>query len=201
MTYLVPAQSVVDEQIIKKSRFITCINRAENKQQAITFIDQIKQLHPDARHHCWAYIAGHPTSTTDIAMSDDGEPQGTAGKPILNVLQHRQIGEIAVVVVRYFGGIKLGAGGLVRAYSSSAHLGVEKLATKRLVITKRIKLRFDYALEPIVKHFLETRLISIVKSDYLERISLHIEVAEHDIEQLEAELINKTSGKISLISL
>lgn len=200
MTYLVPAQNIIDQQIIKKSRFISYIQRAENKKQAVEFIQHIKKEHPDARHHCWAYIAGHPTATTDIAMSDDGEPQGTAGKPILNVLQHRHIGEIVLVVVRYFGGIKLGAGGLVRAYSSSAHLAVEKLQTKTLVFTKTLIISFDYALESIVKHFLDQRLILILKADYSERICLHIEVAEQEVEQLEIELMNKTSGRISLTS-
>jgi len=83
--YPIPARPVMNEQIIKKSRFITHINRAENKQQAVDFINTIKSQYPDARHHCWAYVAGHPIHTTKIAFSDDGEPQGTAGKPILNV--------------------------------------------------------------------------------------------------------------------
>ncbi len=199
MSYRIPAQNVMDEQIIKKSRFITYIQRVENRQQALEFIENIKQQHPDARHHCWAYIAGHPTATTAIAFSDDGEPQGTAGKPILNVLQHRQIGEIALVVVRYFGGIKLGAGGLVRAYSSSAHLAVEKLQTKALVFTKTLKITFTYALEPMVTRYLDDNSIPILRTSFSERVTFHIEVAEQDVEHLKLQLINKTSGKISLM--
>jgi len=198
VSYLVPAQVVVDEQIIKKSRFITHIQRAENKQQALDFIHHIKEQYPDARHHCWAYIAGHPLHTTDIAFSDDGEPQGTAGKPILNVLQHRQIGEVVLVVVRYFGGIKLGAGGLVRAYSSSAHLAVEQLQTQRLVPTKALTLIFDYTFEQRVQQFLKEKEISIVQANYLERISLHVHVAEQDISSVQHALIDITLGRISL---
>ncbi len=197
MSYLVPAAELADEQIIKKSRFITYISRAENGRQAEDFIARIRQLHPDARHHCWAYIAGHPTATTDIAFSDDGEPQGTAGKPILNVLQHRNIGEIVLVVVRYFGGIKLGAGGLVRAYSSSAHLAVEKLETTMLIQTKILKCTFDYNLETRLKHLLQEQQLPIVKSDYAERVCFHIEVPEGEIEQLEQNLIDKAAGRIS----
>ena len=197
MSYQVPATELSDEQVIKKSRFITYIGRAENGDQATHFIEQIKRLHPDARHHCWAYIAGHPTATTEIAFSDDGEPQGTAGKPILNVLQHRNIGEIVLVVVRYFGGIKLGAGGLVRAYSSSAHLAIEKLPTTMLVSTVTLKCTFDYSLETRVMHTLQERQVPVIKADYAERVCLHIEVAKHDAEQLEQILIDKTSGRIS----
>ncbi|MDX8387553.1 MAG: YigZ family protein [Ghiorsea sp.] len=200
MRYLIPAQAVIDEQIIKKSRFITYIQHTANKEQAVSFVQETKEKHPDARHHCWAYIAGHPTATTAIAFSDDGEPQGTAGKPILNVLQHRHVGEITLVVVRYFGGIKLGAGGLVRAYSSSAHLAMENLETKSLIATKRLKIAFDYALESKVSHFLQEHQIKMLKSDYLERVFFQIEVEEQAVEQTELALVNITSGRISLIS-
>lgn len=199
MTYLVPAQNMTAEQIIKKSRFITYMQRTENKQQAISFISEIKLVHPNARHHCWAYIAGHPVSTTDIALSDDGEPQGTAGKPIMNVLQHHGIGEISVVVVRYFGGIKLGSGGLVRAYSSSAQLAIEKLKTQLLVPTKAFKVAFDYALETKVRVYLDKQKINPIKSEYLERIFMELEVAEFQLTQTQQDLINVTAGKLSLV--
>jgi uncharacterized YigZ family protein len=200
VAYHVPAHPVIDEQIIKKSRFITYIQRTENKDQAVSFINEIKTKHSDARHHCWAYIAGHPTATTAIACSDDGEPQGTAGKPILNVLQHRGVGEVTLVVVRYFGGVKLGAGGLVRAYSSSAHLAMEHLKTKVLVATKTLKIGFDYALEPKISHYLQEQDIKTIKSDYLERVYFHINVEEQAVAQTEQALVDITSGRVSLIS-
>jgi len=186
----------MNEQIIKKSRFITHINRAENKQQAVDFINTIKSQYPDARHHCWAYVAGHPIHTTKIAFSDDGEPQGTAGKPILNVLQHRQIGEVVLVVARYFGGIKLGAGGLVRAYSSSAHLALEALETKLFIATKELNIQFDYALESKVQNFLSANRILITTSSYTEHITLQLEVAQHDIQETKSQLINITSNRL-----
>lgn len=198
MNYKVPASPLVFEQIITKSRFISHIKRATNKAEARQFITQIKQQYPDARHHCWAYIAGHPTATTDIGFSDDGEPSGTAGKPILNVLQHRGIGEIALVVVRYFGGIKLGAGGLVRAYSSSASLAMDKLETLQLIASQDFVIDCPYNLESDIKHLLETHNISIIQADYTERVRLNINVPKTDIQSLNAKLINATAGKVCL---
>ncbi|WP_051938346.1 YigZ family protein [Ghiorsea bivora] len=199
MSYKIPKTELCDEQVIKKSRFITHIAPAVNKAEAKLYIQNIKALYPDARHHCWAYIAGHPTATTDIGFSDGGEPSGTAGKPILNVLQHRGIGEIVLVVVRYFGGIKLGAGGLVRAYSSSASLAMDKLKTITLVETKVFKIRFDYNLETNIKRLLESQNINIQKADYSARVSLTIDVPTTNIENLNRQLVNISSGQLSLI--
>ena len=198
--YKVPAAPLVFEQIINKSRFITHIARASNKDQAKDFISNIKTLYPDARHHCWAYIAGHPKATIDIGFSDDGEPSGTAGKPILNVLQHRGVGEIVLVVVRYFGGIKLGAGGLVRAYSSSASLAMEKLESITLIASKDFVITFDYTLERSIKHLLDTNNITVKQAGYAEKVKLKITVPKTNIESLSTQLTNITSGKTSLIS-
>ena len=199
MSYQVPQSELCDEQVIKKSRFITHIARATNKAEAMLYIQSIKAQYPDARHHCWAYIAGHPTATIDIGFSDDGEPSGTAGKPILNVLQHRGIGEIVLVVVRYFGGIKLGAGGLVRAYSSSASLAMDKLKTIPIVESKVFNIKFDYNLETNIKHLLESQNIDIQKADYSTHVSLTIDVPTTNIENLNKQLINISSGQLSLI--
>jgi len=198
MSYLIPKSPVIDEQVIKKSRFITHIQRAENKAQACAQIEAVKRQYPDARHHCWAYIAGHPTATTDIGFSDDGEPSGTAGKPILNVLQHRGVGEIVLVVVRYFGGIKLGAGGLVRAYSGSASLAMDKLETITLMESKTFTITFDYHWEHNIKHLLESNNITITQTDYAEQISYTFEVSKKDIHRLSIALANATSGKATL---
>jgi len=200
VSYTVPKAALVDEQIIKKSRFITHIQRAENKAQAKAFIQSIKAQYPDARHHCWAYIAGHPTATTDIGFSDDGEPSGTAGKPILNVLQHRGVGEIVLVVVRYFGGIKLGAGGLVRAYSSSASLAMEKLETETLTPSKTFTIYFDYPLETNIKHLLDTYQATMIKADYTNQVSLTFAIAESKIQSIEQQMCNITAGRVSLTS-
>ena len=115
--YKIPATLHRTEEKIKRSRFIATVAHASTEKDVKTFISMIKKEFPDATHNCWAYVAGPPGDTARVGMSDDGEPHGTAGKPILTVLLHSEIGEIVAVVTRYFGGTKLGKGGLVRAYS------------------------------------------------------------------------------------
>jgi len=153
-------------QEIKRSRFITDIAPAESKLKAYAFIEHIRHREPDARHHCWAYVAGHPITSIERRSSDAGEPQGTAGKPMLNVLQHQAIGDIVVVISRYFGGIKLGAGGLVRAYSSSVQQAIEAtpLILRRTMLTAIIDVPF--ALENTIRHQLECLEINIHQSHY-----------------------------------
>lgn len=115
---------------IKHSRFITYIAHTPTSEDAQHFIAKIQQLHPKANHNCWAYIAGSRDNLRCWNCSDDGEPKGTAGKPMLNVLEHSELCEITVVVTRYFGGIKLGAGGLVRAYSQAVSQALKTLPTE-----------------------------------------------------------------------
>ena len=118
--YFKPQQTVSCEESIKRSRFISLIIPVANRQQAQQQLEKIKQLHPQARHHCWAFVAGHPNDSQCLGFSDDGEPSGTAGKPMLAQLQGSGLGQILAVVVRYSGGIKLGTGGLVKAYGGGA---------------------------------------------------------------------------------
>ena len=121
------------EQIIKKSRFITSVAHTKTPEEAKQFIEKIRQEFADATHNCWAFNASAAGSTTQIGASDDGEPHGTAGKPMLTVLVHCEIGELTAVVTRYFGGTLLGTGGLVKAYQSSVRQALETLPTcKRL---------------------------------------------------------------------
>ncbi|MFT5082104.1 MAG: putative YigZ family protein [Lentisphaeria bacterium] len=153
-SYLVPEATVQVEYEIKKSRFIARAAFAEDRDRALQCVGQAKADYADARHHCWAYLIGDPCSPLTAAMSDDGEPSGTAGKPILNVLQHKSVGNIVLVVIRYFGGIKLGAGGLVRAYSSAAQLAMDTLTTVEHRILVSAKVSGTYALEQPLRHWL-----------------------------------------------
>ncbi len=183
ITYNIPEQS--DEVIyeIKKSRFITRVANISNKENAKTFLEQAKRDYPDARHHCWAYQFGPPHSPHSAAMSDDGEPSGTAGKPILNVIQHKDIGDIMIVVIRYFGGIKLGAGGLVRAYSNAAQQAIENLTTKKEVATVPITVKCDFSQEQTVRHWLTKKLTDHINVEYQNNVIMHI---HFPIDQLEA---------------
>ncbi|RBW48434.1 YigZ family protein [Marinobacter sp. F3R11] len=118
--YPVPAGYLERETEVKKSRFIARVVPVADREGVKDWVEKAHQDHPDARHICWAYQIGRPGSAAEAGMNDDGEPSGTAGKPILSVIQHKDMGDVLVMVIRYFGGIKLGAGGLVRAYAGAA---------------------------------------------------------------------------------
>jgi len=115
--YSIPLRVHRVEESILRSRFITSVAHAPDAAAAHAFVQSIREEFPDATHHCWAFVAGPPASTTHIGMSDDGEPGGTAGRPMLTALLHGGAGEIVAVCTRYYGGVKLGTGGLSRAYS------------------------------------------------------------------------------------
>lgn len=143
--YLIPKSAVVFEEEIKKSRFITYLQHTEGLEQAKAFWAEIKSQHPNARHHCWAAVAGKPTDSQQLGFSDDGEPAGTAGKPMLSALLGSQVGEISAVVVRYYGGILLGTGGLVRAYGNGVQQALKLLETERKVERQLFQVHCDYA--------------------------------------------------------
>ena len=132
------------EQTIKRSRFIASVGHTPGVEEAKAFIEQIKAEFEDARHNCWAYCAGAAGSTDRIGASDDGEPHGTAGRPMLTAVTHSGIGEVTVVVTRYFGGILLGTGGLVKAYQSSVKMALEGVPTRVRTKTKRIKFSVEH---------------------------------------------------------
>ncbi len=117
--YVIPASRHRTEQVIDRSRFICTIASVTSPDEAHAFIHQVNVEFPDASHNCWAFVIGPPGSADRIGMSDDGEPHGTAGRPMLTVLTHSGVGDIAAVVTRYFGGTKLGTGGLVKAYGGA----------------------------------------------------------------------------------
>ncbi len=149
--YQIPKAPVEIDYEIKKSRFIARAVPVCDRDAAMGVLAQARQDYPDARHHCWAYLLGNAVSA---AMSDDGEPSGTAGKPILNVLQHKQVGDIMIVVIRYFGGIKLGAGGLVRAYSTAAQMAMDALDIIEVQPRHTCSLDCTFAQEQPVRHWL-----------------------------------------------
>ena len=117
----------------------------EGVEAARAFVQQVKAEHPTARHHCWAYVAGRPDDSQQLGFSDDGEPSGTAGKPMLAQLMGSQVGEITAVVVRYYGGIMLGTGGPVKAYGGGVQQALRQLARKQKIPMRRFQLRCDYA--------------------------------------------------------
>lgn len=177
LQYLSPVSACEFEQSIKNSRFIAKLQPIQSAQEAKTWLKQCHEDYPDARHICWAYIAGAP-NTTEQSMSDDGEPSGTAGKPMLNVLQHADVGNIAVAIIRYFGGIKLGTGGLVRAYSSST---VEVLKCASLKLTEPqliVSFKCPFADENVLRHQLRCFDGEMKSVEYTDSITAQCLIAE-----------------------
>lgn len=142
--YPVPAQQHRAEQVIDRSRFICTVTRVQSSEAAQAFIKAMNAEFADATHNCWAYVVGAPGSTDRVGMSDDGEPHGTAGRPMLTVLLHSGMGEIAAVVTRYYGGTKLGTGGLVKAYSGAVQEAVAGMPRAERVDSVRVVVQVGY---------------------------------------------------------
>lgn len=179
----------------KRSRFMCFLYPVVSREQALSCVDALRNSFPDARHHCWAYVVGNPQQPQAQAYSDDGEPAGTAGKPILNVLTQRGAGDCCAVVVRYFGGIKLGAGGLVRAYGGVVS---KALDLARLDLVKpRVELFLDvpYAQESLVRHALDEIDGVVTAIEYQQQACLSIEIYEADKSAFMAHIKDISSGE------
>jgi uncharacterized YigZ family protein len=199
-TYLMPVGTRQTELEIKRSKFLTFVGSANSKQTAGDFIQKLREQHPKANHVCWAYIAGSPKSTTR-SMSDDGEPSGTAGMPMLKVIEHSGLGDIVVAVVRYFGGTKLGTGGLQRAYSDAVSQALLDLPTQVKVHRVSISLIYDYTYEGSISRLLARYDIDDLTMNYDQSISAVLHVAQSQLEDLKAELINITGGQVNVQKL
>ncbi len=185
-TYVVPATRVEVCHEVKKSRFIAQAAGAQDRDAAMAVLAEARGQYPDARHHCWAYVLGDPASASSAAMSDDGEPSGTAGKPILNVLQHKAVGDIMLVVTRYFGGVKLGAGGLVRAYSAAAQLAMDALPVVALRPTRRCRVSLPFALESTLRWWADSHGAQLAQPEYSSVFAAVLTLDESDCGALQA---------------
>ncbi|WP_321325491.1 YigZ family protein [Thiomicrorhabdus sp.] len=188
MSYPIPTEQAVAEIEIKKSRFIAYAKGIQDRAQGMAWLEQIKAEFPDARHHCWAYLLGNPNCAANAGMGDDGEPSGTAGKPILNVLNHKGIGDVMIIVVRYFGGIKLGAGGLTRAYGQAAQAVMEVLPTEQQVEVDTLQILCDFALEQSVRHWVSLAEGQIGDVDYAQQVTMQIHIPKTETETLIKQL-------------
>ena len=184
------------EQIIERSRFIAYVSYAETKEDADAFISEIRAKHRDATHNVPAMVIGDKMQIQ--WASDDGEPQGTSGAPMVNLLVSMGITNTVIVVTRYFGGIKLGTGGLVRAYTSSAKLGIEAAGIGDVVETVIMDFRTEYQFLGKIQN-LSAELFSIEETEYTDRITLKISLMPEDEKAVEALLNNTTGGKWELI--
>ena len=184
------------EQTIKRSRFIASVGHTPGVEEAKAFIEQITAEFEDARHNCWAYCAGAAGSTDRIGASDDGEPHGTAGRPMLTAVTHSGIGEVTVVVTRYFGGILLGTGGLVKAYQSSVKMALEGVPTRVRTKTKRIKFSVEHRFVNQVLRKIETANGRILEKNFDMDADFDVEIPEDLAETFAKELEELTRGAL-----
>lgn len=194
MSYQTLQQPVSARLEIKKSEFIAYAYPVMSREQAMFHVEQLRDQYPDARHWCWAYIIGDPNNTTSAGFDDDGEPNGTAGRPILNVLQHKSIGNVIIIVVRYFGGIKLGAGGLTRAYAGSAQAAVDEMSLCPYVPMIQVKIQAEFATEAQCRYVVERLNGTIDDVAYNKQVLLTVTIAKQDSDQLKTALA--MAGKV-----
>ncbi|MFT5520172.1 MAG: putative YigZ family protein [Enterobacterales bacterium] len=197
-SYLIPAESLSVEIDVRKSRFICHLSQANNAESAKVFINDVRLKYSDATHNCWAFQTEQPGSTRSIGCSDDGEPHGTAGKPMLTVLSHSKVGEIVAVVTRYYGGIKLGTGGLARAYSDSVKAALEKLELCEKVDWKFAKLCFDYSLQNNIETILAEQGAQIVQSQFEDKVCFEIRFDLDSLTELNRKLSNISQGTLNV---
>ena len=179
------------ELIIKKSRFIACVEPVSGREAAQARVAQLKAEHPDARHVCWALLAGGQS-----AANDDGEPGGTAGRPMLDVLRHQDLQGVLATVVRYFGGIKLGAGGLVRAYTDAVAQAL--LTAEKIPVVKRTQLACSvpYALEGMVRRELELAQAELLDVAHASVVTLQFALPEPQAPALVQKLGDSGRGQL-----
>lgn len=178
---------------IQKSRFITHVLHVETEEAARAFVQQMKKQYFDARHNCSAWVLGERGDQQK--SNDDGEPGGTAGNPILESIKKKGLTNVVIVVTRYFGGIKLGAGGLVRAYGHSAVLGLEAADIVAMTPFCRIKLKVDYGLLASVEHWIRQKDLRMEDANYAEQVELMLLVLPDERETRLAELADLTAGR------
>lgn len=191
--------SFKSEHEIKKSKFISRIIPVKTEAEANQKIEEIREIESKATHNCYAFILG---DQQDIQRaSDDGEPSGTAGVPILEVLKRENLTNILVVVTRYFGGIKLGAGGLIRAYGSSASLVVQEADLVQLIDQERLSIMVNYQNNDQLDYYLVQNNLSILNTEYTTQVTTTISAPKEQLSKIKDELVGMFSGNVSFKDL
>lgn len=183
----------IDEMEIKKSKFICHLKRVETEAEAIEFIDEIKKEHWKATHNCSAYTLG--INDEIQRANDDGEPSGTAGIPMLEILLKRELKNVVAVVTRYYGGVKLGAGGLIRAYGGSVNQAVDKIGVVERQLQQLIDVTVAYPQSGHVEHSLREAGYTIQEISFTEHVTYHCVVPLEMEEQFMQDIANWTSGE------
>ncbi|MDE6868429.1 MAG: YigZ family protein [Clostridia bacterium] len=194
--YLSISGETQTEKVIEKSRFITTSGHVCGEEEAKAFVEKIRARYPDATHNCYAYICDNLGNF--LRFSDDGEPQGTAGMPMLEVLKSNKLYEVAVVVTRYFGGIKLGAGGLVRAYSGCVAENLSKAIRVSYEPCIESKYSVDYPLTDSAIRFFNEFGADVLGCEYLNEVTFNVAVKKSQETTFTAELLNRLCGKVKI---
>jgi uncharacterized YigZ family protein len=197
MRYKTIKGQAFEEYEEKKSVFIGSASRIENEEQAREFINNIKAKHREARHNVYAYCIGKNSEIQ--RYSDDGEPQGTGGIPVLEVIKKNNITDVVVVVTRYFGGVLLGAAGLVRAYSKAAALAVKEAGTIEKVNGLQFKIQLEYDLHGKVEYSFNKNHWQITDTEYSDKVVVSILCEKEKAEEIKASLIDITNNKFLLL--
>lgn len=193
--YVVPSGRHRVEQAIERSRFICTIQRVGDAPSAQALLRELNAEFPDATHNCWAYVAGPPGSTSVIGMSDAGEPHGTAGRPMLTVLLHSGVGEIAAVVTRYYGGTKLGTGGLVKAYGGIVQLALEGLPRTERVDYVSLVVSAGYPSVSAIQRAIASLGAVVIEQEYGALVRYRLRVPRANVAALRAAVADATSGE------
>ena len=193
--YLTIKKSGSDTLIEKKSAFICQIARITNEEEALTFIASVRKLEPKARHHCFAYTFNLDSEVQ--RQSDDGEPSGTAGVPILEVIKAKQLKNICIVVSRKFGGIKLGTGGLIRAYSNAASQTIDAIGVVERILQTELICQVAYQNGGKLENYLEKNNIIIQQVTYLESVSFTLAVDQKELTTLQDHLIDLLNNQVT----
>lgn len=185
-----------DEIVEKKSRFIADVKPVHSEEEALEFLEEIRKKYWDARHHCFAYVIGERCQIQ--RCSDDGEPSGTAGKPMLDVLLGEELHDTVVVVTRYFGGTLLGTGGLVRAYQGATKAGLEASTIITKCWGKKLKIGTDYTGLGKIQYILGQRGLSILDTIYTENVLIEVLVSQEEVEKVKAEIVEGTGAQAQI---
>lgn len=193
-TYTILATPVEHRLLEKNSDFLTFLQPVENRDEAMHWVQHYRERYPDANHVCWAYSIGNTRQPEAQACSDDGEPSGTAGRPMLHVLTERELGNCLAVVVRYFGGIKLGAGGLVRAYSAAVSQAANLAELGTVSPQTELRIQLGFADESKVRQLLSQHQGELLSSDYSHLVTLTIRLPQSAEAVFCQQLSNLTAG-------
>lgn len=192
--YPIPAGPSVVEERVRRSRFLTVVARADSIEEARAFIESRSAQYADATHNCWAFQVGPPGSTARVGCSDDGEPQGTAGQPMLTALVHSGIGHLVAVSTRYYGGVKLGTGGLARAYGGGVKQALAQMRTARKVDRVRALVSVDYAAADAVRRVFEQTDSTLVDERFGANVEFEVQVPVAGRDGFDRSIADATRG-------